>query len=317
MKILVTGSLAFDYIMDFPESFEENILPHKLKTLSVSFLAQNFSKNFGGVAGNIAYNLALLKQESMILASAGKKDFSFYEKHLKKINVNTSLINKVNNEFSANMFMITDKNNCQIAGFYPGAMSKDKDLIINSSYNPDFVIVSPTIPIAMNNFVKQSKKMNVSYLYDPAQQIPRISKEDLIEGITGAEIVIANDYELALIMKKTGFTKNEILKKVKILITTLGKKGSIVETFNKKVLVGIAKSTKIIDPTGAGDAYIAGFVYGYLKKYNFKVCGELGATLSSFAIEKYGTQNHTFNIEQFKKRYQQSFKTLPVFLQEN
>lgn len=308
MKILVTGSLAFDYIMDFPGSFEENILPNKLKTLSVSFLAKNFSKNFGGVAGNIAYNLALLKQKSIILASAGKKDFNLYEKHLEKVNVDTSLINKVNNEFSANMFMITDKNNCQIAGFYPGAMSKDSNLIINSSHNFSFAVISPTVPIAMSNFVQQLKKLNILYLYDPAQQIPRISKEELIEGINGAEIVIANDYELALIMKKTGFSKNEVLKKVKILITTLGEKGSLIETFDKKVLVGIAKPKQIIDPTGAGDAYIAGFVYGYLNNYDLKTCGQIGATLSSCAIEKYGTQNHNFNLEEFKKRYQENFR---------
>ncbi|MDO8639740.1 MAG: PfkB family carbohydrate kinase, partial [bacterium] len=152
-KILVTGSLAFDYIMDFPETFEENIIPEKIKTLSVSFLAKNFSKNYGGVAGNIAYNLALLGQKPNILSSCGKMDFETYAKHLKNAGVKTNFINHVENEFSANMFMITDKNNCQIAGFYPGAMSTDEKLLIKKSDGFDFLIVSPTVPNAMNSFV--------------------------------------------------------------------------------------------------------------------------------------------------------------------
>lgn len=311
-KILITGSLAYDYIMDFPESFEENIIPEKIKTLSVSFLVQNYSKNFGGVAGNIGYNLALLKKNPCILSCAGKKDFQIYDKHLKKTGVDTDLINKVPNEFTANMFMITDKNNCQIAGFYPGAMSKDKDLSVERK-DFDLMVISPTVPEAMNNFVKQAKKFNMPYLYDPAQQIPRIPKEDLIEGINGAEILIGNDYELALILKKTGFSRKEILRKVKILITTLGEKGSMIETKNNKILIGIAKPKTVVDPTGAGDAFIAGFLSGYINNLDLKTCGQIGATTSVYAIEQYGTQSHRFTIQQFKKRYQQTFKIPLVF----
>lgn len=315
-NILVTGSLAFDYIMDFPQTFEENILPEKLKTLSVSFLAQNFSKNFGGVAGNISYNLGLLNQQPIVLASGGKNDFEAYDKHLKKTKANTEYINRINNEFTANMFMITDKNNCQIAGFYPGAMEKDSELKIKSvkqNQEINFVVIAPTMPKAMDNFVSQAKKLSIPYLYDPAQQIPRISPKELKNGINGAEILIGNDYELALIMKKTGFTKNEILKKVKILITTLGEKGSLIETKKEKIKVGIVKPEKIVDPTGAGDAYIAGFLAGYINSQPLKACGQMGATCASFAIEQYGTQSHNFTTSEFQERYKKAFGETVTF----
>lgn len=305
-NILVTGSLAFDYIMDFQETFEENILPDKLKTLSVSFLAQNFSKNNGGVAGNIAYNLGLLKLNPIILASWGN-DSDGYKKHLEKARVNTKHINKVE-DFTANMFMITDKNNCQIAGFYPGAMVKDEELNIGRIKKKlDLIIISPTVPKAMDNFVNQAKKLKIPYIYDPAQQIPRISPLELKNGIEGAEILIGNDYELALIVKKTGFSKKEILKKVKILITTLGEKGSIIETDSEQIEVGITKPEKIADPTGAGDAYIGGFLYGYINSLDLIQCGQMGAVLSSFAVENYGTQNHKPSFDMAEERFEQSF----------
>lgn len=301
-NVLVTGSLAFDFIMDFPDSYENHILPDKIKTLSVSFLVDNLNKNFGGIAGNIAYTLALLNQSTSILASAGEKDFSGYKAHLEKINIDTSHIKIVPDEFSANAFMITDKNNCQIAGFYPGALAHDTSLSLKNAGKADFVVVAPTVPDAMEKFVEETKELKIPYLYDPAQQIPRISKEQLIHGIDGAEIVIGNDYELALILEKTGWTKKELLGKTKILITTLGVKGSTIETEKGSITVGVAKPEKIIDPTGAGDAYIGGFLAAYLTDKDLKTAGAWGATAASFAIEKYGTQNHTFTKDSFQKR---------------
>ncbi|RJQ37045.1 carbohydrate kinase family protein [Candidatus Microgenomates bacterium] len=312
-NILVTGSLAFDFIMDFPNTFEENILPEKLKTLSVSFLVKNFSKNFGGVAGNIAYNLSLLNQNPIILSSAGEEDFDIYQNHLQKNKVSCDFVNFVEKEFTANMFIITDKNNCQIAGFYAGAMEKDAQLKIDELHKKqkiDLAVVSPTMPSAMNNFVNESKKLNIPYLYDPAQQIPRIEKDDLINGINGAQILIGNDYEIELITKKTGFTKEQILGKVKILITTLGEKGSLIETKEDKFEIKSAKPEQIIDPTGAGDSYISGFLAGYLNNQPLKTAGQIGALLGTYAIEQYGTQKHRFTTEEFKKRYEESFEEI-------
>lgn len=301
-NILVTGSLAFDFIMDFPDSYENHILPDKIKTLSVSFLVDNLNKNFGGIAGNIAYTLALLDQKTTILACAGEKDFAGYKSHLEKVKIDTSSIKIIPDEFSANAFMITDKNNCQIAGFYPGALAHDTSLSLKNAGKIDFVVVAPTVPDAMEKFAKEAKELNIPYLYDPAQQIPRISKEQLMAGIDGAEIVIGNDYELALIQEKTGFSKKQLLTKTKILITTLGEKGSLIETEKESITVGIAKAEKFVDPTGAGDAYIGGFLAAYLNDKDLKTAGERGTTAASFVIEKYGTQNHNFTSETFKKR---------------
>ncbi|MDP3998154.1 MAG: carbohydrate kinase family protein [bacterium] len=315
MDVIVTGSLAFDQIMDFPQSFEKHILPEKLKALSVSFLAENFSKNFGGVAGNISYNLALLGQKAVVLSSAGKKDFFSYRKHLQKAGVETAYVRELAGEFTANMFIITDRNNCQIAGFYPGAMEEDQSLSIKTVFTkgkPRFVVVAPTMPKAMNNFVKEAKKLTLPYLFDPAQQIPRLSRKQLKEGIKGAEILIGNDYELALIGKKTGLAKKEILAQVKVLVTTLGEKGSVVETKNQKWLIGVARPENVVDPTGAGDGYIAGFLAGYVGKHPLDICGQIGATVATYAIEQYGTQKHRFTLQQFKKRYRKAFsKHLP------
>lgn len=306
-KILITGSLAYDHIMDFPESFEENILPEKLKTLSVSFLLQNFNKNFGGVGGNIAYNLALLDQEPYLLACAGKKDFNAYKKHLQNLGINISHIKELEDEFTANAFIIVDKNNCQITGFYPGAITHDNKLSISDSEKFDFIVVSPTIPLAMNKFVLESKKLKIPFLYDPAQQIPRIEKRELLNGLESAEIIIGNDYEIALICKKTSLSISQILKKTKILITTLGAEGSMIETKNKKINIKTVKPKSVVDPTGAGDAYIAGFLTGYLKCFDLKTCGQIGATSATYAIENYGTQKHKFTLEEFKERYEKTF----------
>lgn len=308
-KIAVTGSLAYDYIMDYPQTFEENILPHKLKTLSVSFLVENFSKNFGGVAGNIAYNLSLLGLEPILLASVGEKDFDVYRLHLLENGIIVNHINIVENEFSANVFIMTDKNNCQIAGFYPGASRMDHTLKIPKiQKKPSFAVIGPSVPKAVENFVKQAKQLNIPYLFGPAQQIPGLTATQIKNGVDGAEIVIGNDYELSLIAKKTGLSKSKILKNSKVIVTTLGERGSLIETKNKSYKVGVAAPKKIVDPTGAGDGFIAGFLAGYLNKLSLDKCAALGATVATYAIENYGTQKHSFTIEELKKRYKQAFK---------
>lgn len=307
-NIIVTGSLAFDYIMDFPGSYEDHILPEKIKTLSISFLVDNYSRNFGGVAGNIACNLGLLKQLVTIVASAGKNDFQEYEKHLQKVSVDTSAINLVSDDFTATASIITDKNNCQITGFYPGAMRQDSKLSLKSLPTEHaFLVIGPTVPEAMHNGIKEAKELNMPYLFDPAQQIPALQDETLEAGVDGADIVIGNDYEIALILEKIGFTKEQLLEKTKILVTTLGSEGSAIETRKEEIEVGIARPNGIVDPTGAGDAYIAGFIAGYTRQLPLQICGQLGACVATFAIERYGTQNHTFTMKQFNDRYREAF----------
>lgn len=305
--ILVTGSLGFDHIMDFPGTFEENILPEELKTLSVSFLVDTLEKSFGGTAGNIAYNLGLLRQEVSILSSAGK-DFGSFRKHLEAVGVKTDAINIVEDDSTASFFVITDKNNCQIAGFYPGAMRKDTTLKIEKKLNPRFVVISPTIPEAMTNFAKQSKRLGIPYLYSPAQQLVRLNKEQLLTGIDGAEVLVVNDYEMELLLNKAGLIREKLGKMVKIIVTTLGDKGSLIEKDGDSVHVAAAKARKVVDPTGAGDGYVAGFLAGYLADMSLKACGQLGGVVAVCSIEQYGTQNHRFTKQELIKRYRQNFK---------
>jgi adenosine kinase len=309
-NIAVTGSLAFDHIMDFPGTYEENILPHKIKTLSVSFLLKTFKKNFGGVAGNIAYSLSLLDQKPIILSCAGAEEFDSYKKHLEKKGVITTYIGEIKDAFTANGFLMTDRNNCQIAGFYPGAMEFDKDLSLNTvlAKQPiDLVVISPTVTEAMDTFVREAKEHSIPYVYIPAQQLPRISEVELRNGIDGAYILVANDYEMSLIEKKTGFTAKEIKQKAQIVITTLGGQGSVIEKDREKFEVGVAPIGELVDPTGAGDAYIAGFLAGLADGKDMKVCGQMGALIASYAVEHYGTQKHNFTKAEFEKRYQDSF----------
>lgn len=303
-NIVVTGSLAFDYIMDFPGVFADHIMPDKIHKLNLSFYLDTMSKQRGGNAGNISYTLSLLKMPVTIVSVAGS-DFGEYKKFLKNAGIDTTYIKIIKDESTATAFMMTDKKNNQISGFYPGAIKKADILSLkNAKGDFGFAIISPDNPNAMISFCKESKELDIRYLFDPGMQLPVLSDEQLIEGIQDAEILIGNDYEMELIKKRIG---ESALKKIKILITTLGEKGSEIYANDKTISVSVCKPKKVVDPTGAGDAYRSGFVAGFMRGLSLKTCGQMGAVTAAYAIEHYGTQNHKFTIEEFKKRYVQSF----------
>ena len=313
MQVVVTGSLAFDQIMIFPEAFVDHIMPDKIHSISVSFLVDHLHKNYGGVAGNISYNLGLLGKKPICFATAGR-DAEDYKVFLEKNGVNVDHLKIELDDYTGSFVVITDKSDSQIAGFYPGAMRQDVMLklmqIVDTpdEFNDMFLVVAPTMPLAMNRFVEDARDHGVRYLYSPAQQIPRLSKENLIAGVEGAEIVIGNDYEVALIEEKTGMSRYDILRHVKILITTLGKEGSRIETSDgQEIRIGTARTDTILDPTGEGDAYIAGFLSGCLEGTDLERCGQLAATTSVFALEQYGTTGHTFSREIFDNRLKENF----------
>lgn len=308
-RIVVTGSLAFDYIMNFPGVFADNIDPSKLHVLSVSFLAETLKKERGGTAGNIAYNLALLNTPPLLLATAGD-DFSEYKKFLKEAGVDISGVQMVAGEATSMAMILTDTKNNQITAFHPGAMNQTDSLSLGGTLG-SFCVIAPTKPEAMARAVKECKELGIPYLYDPGMQLPRLTDEDLVDGILGAEILIANDYEMGLIESRVGSQKALALqaesRKPKIIITTLGAEGSVIESEGKKIKVGAARPEQVLDPTGAGDAYRAGFLAGFLRGFELKVCGQIGSVASCYVVEKYGTTNHTFTIEQFSKRYRENF----------
>ncbi len=305
--ITVTGSLAFDYIMDFNGIFADHIMPDKIHKLNLSFYLETLNKQRGGNAGNISYTLSLLKQPVSILSAAGK-DFAEYAKFLKDAGVITSYIKIIENEPTASAFMMTDKNDNQISGFYPGAIKQTNTLSVKSlNPKPDLMVISPDNPDSMIIFCHECQQLNIPYLFDPGMQLPTLSDEQLIQGIKGAEILIGNDYEMALLCDKLQVTSDKLLENAEILITTFGNKGSVIKTKNQSIEIKAAKIEKIIDPTGAGDAYRAGFLAGYMKKMDLKICGQMGSVAAMFAIEKYGTSNHTFTVAEFCQRYKQNF----------
>ncbi len=313
--ITVTGSLAFDHIMDFPGKFGDHIMPDKIHQINLSFLVNTLNKQKGGTAGNIAYNLGLLKTPVAIVGAAGQ-DFSEYGKFLETAGVDISRIKIIDNESTSSAFIMTDQSDNQITAFYPGAMKDNSSLSIEG--NPELVVISPNDPKAMVNFTKQCQDKKIPYMMDPGMQLPRLEKEDLTMMINGAEILIGNDYEIALLKEKTNLDDRQILEQIKILITTLGEKGSVIQTGLPdspsrsqgppgRWEIKAGKPNKVVDPTGAGDAYRAGFLAGFTKGFDLKTCGQMGAIASCYAIEKYGTTSHRFTVQEFSERYKENF----------
>ena len=303
--ITVTGSLAFDYIMDFPGSFSDHIMPDKIHQLNLSFLVNTLNKQKGGTAGNIAYNLALLNSPVSIVGAAGS-DFAEYGKFLQDAGVDTSHIKIVDSESTSSAYIMTDLKDNQISAFYPGAMRENSTLSLISR-SEDFVVISPNDPKAMSKFAKEAKDFKLDYMMDPGMQLPALDAEDLKDMVAGSTILIGNDYEISLLSNKIQVTSNKLLEQVKILITTLGEKGSIVQTRGQTYQIPAAKPNQVLDPTGAGDAYRAGFLAGYLRGLDLQICGQMGSVDACYAIEKYGTTSHSFTIDEFKKRYKENF----------
>lgn len=306
MNIFITGSVSFDQVMSMPGRFADYLQPEKLHILNVSFLMETFSRHFGGTGANQAYTLALLGFRPKLAATVGT-DFGSYRSHLIKAGVDLSLVKKVKDK-TATGWAMTDRDNNQVWGFYSGAMKQANKLSLkNELRTEDWLMITPNDPRAMVNYARQAAKVKANYLYDPAVQIPRFSREELAQGIAGAKIIIGNDYEIALLVKNSGLSEAKILKGNRILISTGGIKGSLIMTSREKILIPIAKAKSAVDPTGAGDAYRSGFLAGYLKALPLAVCGRMGALAAVYTVEKFGTQTHHFNLTQFKKRYKVNF----------
>lgn len=308
MKIFVSGSLAFDNIMDFPDHFRNHILPDKIHDLSVSFLIKDLKTNFGGNAGNIAYSLALLGEKPAVLATAGK-DFDKYKTWLSTNGVDVSYIKIIEKELTAIAYIITDQSDNQITAFYPGSMKYSGIALKDGLLGKDsLAIIAPGSAKDMLRYASSYKKNKVTYIFDPGQQIPALTQSELKEGIRGAKVLISNDYELALISEKTGWTEADIIGKVEILATTLGAKGSIIKSKGKTHSIPAVKTKNVKDPTGAGDAYRAGFIKGLKEGLGLEKTGRLASVVAVYAVETYGTQNHKFSWEDIQKRYLKNYK---------
>lgn len=307
MDIYVSGSLAYDRIMDFPGRFSDHILPDKIHILNVCFTVNGMKENFGGTAGNIAYSLSLLNEKPLILATIGR-DYGVYFEWLKKNNILTEGIKIIEEEFTASAYITTDKADNQITGFNPGAMKYPSGYRFNNSSSKDsLAIIAPGNLQDMVDYAKFYKRNRVNYICDPGQSLTQWNGKDLAEWISGSAMLISNDYELELIMNMTGMDKKGLLGLTKVIVTTLGEKGSVISAQDNVVNVAAAKSNNVVDPTGAGDAYRAGLLKGIASGRDLETSAKIGAVAAVYAVEKYGTQEHFFAYAEFIERYRSSF----------
>jgi adenosine kinase len=309
MNIVLTGSVAFDYLMTFPGYFKDHILPDKLDSISLSFLVDSFRKRQGGIAPNIAYTLALLGEKPHILATVGE-DFEDYRKWLENNGVDTSQMKVIPGEVTASFFCNTDRANNQIASFYPGAMGYSSQLTFKDwqGKKPDLVVISPSDPEAMKQHVAECRELGIPYLYDPSQQIVRLTGDELRIGIEGALALFVNDYEFGLIQKMTGMRPQDMLEHVQFMVVTGGSKGSTVYSREREYFIPVVSPDRIIDPTGVGDAYRGGFLTGYSHGLNLEICGEMGTLAATFCLECEGTQGHCYTLPEFIIRFRKNFE---------
>jgi adenosine kinase len=307
MKIFISGSLAYDRIMDFPGHFKDHILPDKIHILNVCFTVNGMDEKFGGTAGNIAYSLALLGERPTILATAGK-DFDTYRSWLNRHGLTTEGIVDIEEEFTASAYITTDKRDNQITGFNPGAMKYPSGYRFDGLKGGDaLAIVSPGNLEDMINYSRKYKKSGIAYICDPGQSIPALSGKQLEEMIEGSAVLISNDYELEMIQKKTGLDKPALVERVDALITTLGEEGAEIIRNAKSVRIPSVPVSEVKDPTGAGDAFRAGLIKGMVDGRDIVDAARLGATCASYAVEKLGTQEHFFTPEEFSQRHGRAF----------
>jgi adenosine kinase len=307
MNIVITGSVAYDYLMTFPGSFKENILAEKLETISLSFLVETLVKRRGGVAPNIAYNLALLGGKPMVMATVGE-DFSDYRAWLEEKGVDTSLAKVVEGKFTASFFATTDQHNAQLASFYPGAMADAASLSVKDiDPKPDLVLISPNAPDAMDKYIDECKGLGIPYLYDPSQQIARVDGEVLKNGIDGSLALFVNEYECELVISKTGMSMGEILSQVEFMVVTLGADGVTIFHDGQEYNVAAVPPKQIVDPTGAGDAFRGGFLTGYSRGWDWETCARLGALSATYCLESDGPQGQSYTKEEFIARYRQHY----------
>lgn len=313
MRIIVTGSIAYDYLMSFPGSFSEHLLPDHLSRVSLSFLVDTMEKRRGGCAANIAYTLGLLEVRPALMATVGE-DFAEYRQWLERAGVDTSLVREVPGKFSASFFCSTDRDNNQIASFYTGAMAHAGELSFAEAGRCDLAVISPNDPGAMVKYAQECRALGLRYLYDPGQQCARSTPEELVAGLVGATMLIVNDYEMELIRQKTGLGERDILQQSEVLIVTRGEKGSTIYTREEEIAVPAVVPSREADPTGVGDAFRAGFLKGLALGADYRTCGRLGSVAATYALEHLGGQSHAFTWDEFRRRYAEHFGALTTSL---
>ncbi len=308
MSIVITGSVAFDYLMTFPGYFRENILPEKLDKISLSFLVDNLTRQRGGCAPNIAYSMALLGERPLVLATAGE-DFTDYREWMESCGIDTRFLHSIAGKNTASFFVNTDLENNQIASFYTGAMADASRFTLTGipREEVDYVVISPNDPLAMRKLSDECLQLGIPYLFDPSQQIARNPSEDLKSGVENAHALFCNEYEFNLLEKHTGLSPEQIEKHVDLLVVTKGINGALVRSDGREYHIPVAPVAQIADPTGVGDAFRGGFLRGYRLGLDLQTCGQMGSLSAAYCLEQNGPSNHKYTIDEYIRRYRESF----------
>jgi adenosine kinase len=306
-KALICGSVAFDTIMVFGDRFRNHILPDKIHMLNVSFLVPQLRREYGGCAGNIAYNLKLLGDTGYPMATVGR-DFGPYREWMGQTGVPTDYVKVIDAEHTAQAFITTDADDNQITAFHPGAMQQSHVNKVADARDIAVGIVAPDGRDGMLQHAEQFAAAGIPFIFDPGQGLPMFDGEDLARFVSQATWVAVNDYEWQLVQQKTGWTERDVVQRVKALIVTRGADGSVIHTPEGSLEVPCAKANAVVDPTGCGDAYRAGIIHGLLHGLDWKTTGRIASLLGAIKIEARGTQNHRFSRADFDRRLSASFK---------
>ena len=306
MTALICGSMAYDTIMVFPDKFKHHILPEQVHILNVSFLVPELRREYGGCAGNIAYNLKLLGREPLIMACVGK-DFSPYSQWLTYCGISQDYIRVLDDHFTAQAYITTDMDDNQITAFHPGAMSFSHESTVPVGQGVRLGMVSPDGKEGMMAHAAQFVEAGIPFIFDPGQGMPMFDGAELLGLVEQATWVTLNDYEAQLMQDRTGLSLQELATRVEALVVTRGSQGSHIHCDERVIEIPPACPSAVLDPTGCGDAYRAGMVYGLLEGLDWETTGRIASLMGAIKVETYGTQNHSFTMKAFRERYQASF----------
>ena len=301
MSVVVCGSLAYDNLMEFDGKFGDYILPDQIHILSVAFNVPRLRKEFGGCAGNIAYNLKLLGIEPIITATVGQ-DFDSYGSWLEKNDISKDAIQIIDNMYTAQCFITTDSNNNQLTSFHPGAMDEGHKNPISLTDNIEMAIIAPDGKQSTIEHAEQLHQQSIPIMYDPGQGLPMFNKDEIEKIIGLSDWIILNEYEANLISEITGKPLKDIVKNLKAAVVTKGNKGSEIFVGDERIIIEPIKATKDLDPTGCGDAYRAGLIYGICHQMSWQQSGKIGSMMGSIKVASNGTQNHTFNVKEILEK---------------
>ncbi len=306
MRTLITGSLAFDSIMVFPDHFKNHILPEQTHILNVCFLVPEMRKEFGGCAGNIAYGLKMLGGDPIIMATVGA-DFDNYSKRLDVLGINSDHVKIIKHSYTAQAYITTDLDDNQIIAFHPGAMNFSHENKISDAKDISLGILGPDGRDGMIEHGKQFAQAQIPFIFDPGQGLPMFDGEELLRFVEQADYVIVNDYESKMMEDKTGLNFEQLAEKTKAFIVTLGSKGSQIYTAGKCTEIPAATIGEALDPTGCGDAYRSGLLYGLTNELEWPITGRIASLMGAIKIESKGPQNYSFNEDEFKQRFRSTF----------